>query len=226
MNQIEKVRENLKAILGRGLCAGIGKREACMCIEASIAEACGDNEFLPDEEPTDSPSIVAEDLRSFSIELNDARWSSNEARAKGLEAWAMAQLFTNTSRFTERAETWCAATLLRIVRELVPIVLEAHGLDWNGEGYAHAENLAIVGDAAADLAWSVESAGRGQLYRWLLNLREACCECMNGESIGRVVDGAADLLWAADESNQDKIDRLLEHAARIATEELQKVLAN
>ena len=73
------------AILERGLCSGVGKRDGQMCIEAAICAALD----LPH---SDKPSCVASAVRSYKIALNDQRWSSPQARAKGLRDIGIAQI--------------------------------------------------------------------------------------------------------------------------------------
>src|SRR5262245_13768697 len=73
------------SILERGLCSGVGKRDGQMCIEAAICAAMD----LPHG---DNPSCVNPAVRSYKIALNDANWSTAEARANGLRAIGIAQI--------------------------------------------------------------------------------------------------------------------------------------
>jgi hypothetical protein len=69
-----------------GLCSDLGEPvPGQMCVEAAVCFALG----LPHG---DEPSCVAKSLRSFNVTLNDAGWSSNQARAKGLRRLALVQL--------------------------------------------------------------------------------------------------------------------------------------
>jgi hypothetical protein len=69
-----------------GLVSGLGDPiPGKMCVEAAVCYALG----LPHG---DDPGCVAEPLRRLKIRLNDARWSSDQARAKGLRRLALAQL--------------------------------------------------------------------------------------------------------------------------------------
>ena len=72
-------------IIARGLSDGIGERDGQMCIEAAICTVLD----LPHG---DDPGCVAESVRAFKIRLNDAKWSSAEARANGLRDLGLAQL--------------------------------------------------------------------------------------------------------------------------------------
>lgn len=73
------------AILKRGLCAGLGTRKGMMCIEAAI---CASLDLPHGDEPT----CVEDAVREYKITLNDANWSSPQARAKGLRALGIAQI--------------------------------------------------------------------------------------------------------------------------------------
>ena len=80
------VARKVLEIVRAGLVFGIGNPIAGqMCVEAAVCFALG-------EPHGDEPSCVSPALRAFKITLNDAGWSSNEARAKGLERLALAQL--------------------------------------------------------------------------------------------------------------------------------------
>lgn len=69
-----------------GLVKGLGVPEpGKMCIEAAFCFALG----LPHG---DNPPHVSRALRAFKIRLNDANWSSNAARAKGMRELAIAQV--------------------------------------------------------------------------------------------------------------------------------------
>src|SRR5262249_38633420 len=72
-------------ILSRGLSAGLGKRDGQMCIEAAICAALD----LPHG---DNPSCAEPAIRSYKIAINDAPWSSPEARAKRLRNIGIAQI--------------------------------------------------------------------------------------------------------------------------------------
>jgi len=74
-------------ILARGLSKGIGEAGKQVCVEAAICEALN----LPHG---DNPGCVSKAVRRYKIELNDCKWSSPDARAKGLRNLAIAQLGT------------------------------------------------------------------------------------------------------------------------------------
>lgn len=87
-----------------------------MCIEAAVNYACG----LPHG---DNPSCVGNAVRSFKIRLNDARWSSNQARAEGMKKIAIAQLGSNTINQREFANI----VAFKTITVLMPIFLEDRG---------------------------------------------------------------------------------------------------
>jgi len=78
--------EKVVELLRHGLVKGLGVPEpGKLCVEAVVCLALG----LPHG---DDPGCVAEPLRRLKIRLNDARWSSTQARASGLRRLAVAQL--------------------------------------------------------------------------------------------------------------------------------------
>ncbi|MES2367758.1 MAG: hypothetical protein V4563_17915, partial [Pseudomonadota bacterium] len=75
-------------IVDHGLSHGLGKQEpGKMCIEAAVCYAMG----LPH---SDTPPCVSRAVRALKIRLNDSKWSSDIARAKGMRRLAIAQLGT------------------------------------------------------------------------------------------------------------------------------------
>lgn len=60
-----------------------------VCVEQAISHALGvDHE-------NDRPKCVGAAVNAFKIQLNDESWSSNEARTRGMERLAVAQLGSN-----------------------------------------------------------------------------------------------------------------------------------
>lgn len=81
-----KLAKKVLDIVDKGLVSGIGNPvPGECCVEAAVCLAMG----LPHG---DEPECVAPALRALKITLNDAAWSSNDARAKGLRRLALAQL--------------------------------------------------------------------------------------------------------------------------------------
>src|SRR5215469_861985 len=108
----EKVRDTVAA----GLSNGVGNpMPGQMCVEAAVCYALG----LPHG---DDPGCVTQSLRRLKIRLNDARWSSNQARASGLRRLAIAQL-ASAGVLDKRAFVQRLAELT--IRRMVPIALRA-----------------------------------------------------------------------------------------------------
>ena len=80
-----EIIERADAILARGMCGGLGVEDGQMCIEAAAS-------ILAGEPFSDEPTCVSEIVRTYSIKLNDAGWSSPAARASGLRSLLLAQL--------------------------------------------------------------------------------------------------------------------------------------
>ena len=82
----QEVVTKLLSVVDAGLVNGMGRPEpGHMCVEAAVCYSLG----LPHG---DDPQCVAPSLRALKIRLNDSRWSSNQARAKGLRRLAVIQL--------------------------------------------------------------------------------------------------------------------------------------
>ena len=101
-------------ILERGLCAGIGNRDGQMCIEAAICASLD----LPHG---DNPSCVDPAVRAFKIRLNDNRWSSPEARAKGLRELGIAQV---GSKGKIKSNEFSTLVSIKTVNTLLPPLFE------------------------------------------------------------------------------------------------------
>ena len=84
----EKITKTLakkvRKIVDAGLVLGPGTPEpGKMCVEAAVCYALG-------EPHSDRPTCVHPAVRSFNITLNDAVWSSPQARAQGMRRAAVA----------------------------------------------------------------------------------------------------------------------------------------
>lgn len=131
--------EKLDELFARGLCSGIGAPGGQVCIEAAIALACG-------EELNDAPACVHPAVQAHSITLNDALWSSPQARAAGLREYALAQLGTTEIDGIEFVNRLTLAT----VREILPLTLKEAWL----------EKEALACEATTTLQEAVEAAAR------------------------------------------------------------------
>ena len=106
----ESTVSSLLSVVDHGLVRGLGSPvPGQMCVEAAVCYSLG----LPHG---DDPLCVASSLRQFKIRINDANWSSNAARAKGLRRLAVAQLGTkftlNEQEFTKRVVIMLVKTTL------------------------------------------------------------------------------------------------------------------
>ncbi len=102
-----------------GLSCGIGEpTPGSMCVEAAVCYALG-------EPHGDQPSCVHAVVRRFKIKLNDANWSSNEARAQGMRRVAIAQLGSlriNPVAFVKYVSE-------QTIRRILPIILRQQGFE-------------------------------------------------------------------------------------------------
>ena len=145
-------------IVDQGLVSGLGQPiPGKMCVEAAVCYAMG----FPH---SDKPTCVGAAVRSFKIRLNDSRWSSNEARTKGMRKLAIAQL---------GSDSICQVSFVKIVvretiKQIVPIALRAAAsrapahaaalesaavrCEKNGDKAAAENARTVARDAAADAA--------------------------------------------------------------------------
>src|SRR6516165_379774 len=84
----EPIIRKLLDVIDAGLTSGIGTpKPGQMCVEAAVCYAFS-------EPHGDKPTCVSPFLWRLKIAINDANWSSDQARAKGLRRLAIAQLGT------------------------------------------------------------------------------------------------------------------------------------
>lgn len=108
-----EIKERLRSIAANGLSDGIGTEEM-PCIKAAISLAMG-------LKLRDDPPCVAEPDCTFAIVLNDAEWSSPQARAEALLTLGLASLGTAG---TDRAG-WVRRVVEGVIRRVLPIALRA-----------------------------------------------------------------------------------------------------
>jgi hypothetical protein len=108
----EAIIPKFDAVLARGLCQGVGDRDGQMCIEAAICYALD----LPHG---DEPDCVTPEVRSYKIWLNDAPWSSPEARAAGLRDLGIAQI---GSKGVVDGRAFTTALAEQTIRVLIPML--------------------------------------------------------------------------------------------------------
>jgi hypothetical protein len=101
-----------------------------MCVEAAICYALG-------EPHGDNPSCVGSAIREYKIKINDAQWSSNEARTKGMRRAAIAQL---GSQDIDQA-AWTIFVVEQVIRRILSLALRAAAKKQTKE---HREKLEAV----------------------------------------------------------------------------------
>jgi hypothetical protein len=112
------IAERLREIVSRGLTDGVGVPGGMLCIESAIAEAMG-------EPHGDEPSCtIGTPQRDYGVRLNDAQWSSPQARAAGMLDYGIAHLGA-VSLTEEQQSRWREIVVTRTIGEIVPIALRA-----------------------------------------------------------------------------------------------------
>lgn len=130
---MDNIQKKLREIISQGLVSGLGEPQpGLLCVEAAICLALG-------EPHSDRPSCVAEKDRAYAIAINDATWSSPEARARALLPLALAQLGTAG---TDRSE-WVRRLVEGTIQRVLPIALRAAAKVATGE---HSSRLASAAD--------------------------------------------------------------------------------
>jgi hypothetical protein len=109
------VAKKVLKTVDKGLSKGLGNPvPGGMCVEAAVCYAMG----MPHG---DEPVCVGSAFRSYKICINDANWSSPEARAKGMRRVAIAQLGSDKLNQLEAAKE----LTLQVTKQLLPIALRA-----------------------------------------------------------------------------------------------------
>ncbi len=124
----------------QGLVKGMGDPvPGQMCVEAAVCFALG----LPH---SDDPGCVSVALRDLKIKLNDAHWSSDQARAAGLRRLAIAQLGTKDT--LDEAE-FARRVALVATKTTVADCLDQVGLSDHAQACRNATDLKSAQSAAA-----------------------------------------------------------------------------
>lgn len=111
-----EIAKKVVNIVDQGLSSGLGvNKPGQMCVEAAVCYAQG----LPHG---DKPTCVNDVLRKFKIVLNDAQWSSKNARAQGMRKLAVLQLGTDQC-FDDK--DFVKRLALFTIKTIVPIALRA-----------------------------------------------------------------------------------------------------
>jgi hypothetical protein len=139
LDQARRVLE----VVDVGLCGGIGNPvPGQMCVEAAVCFALG-------QPHGDEPECVNDAVRRFKIVLNDARWSSNKARAQGMRKLAIAQLGTNDKFFDEKK--FVEVLVEQTIRKIAPHALRAAAKTAKDERKASLEEAALRCERDGDL---------------------------------------------------------------------------
>ena len=145
----------VRDVVDAGLVNGVGIAEpGKLCVEAAVCYALG----LPHG---DDPGCVSPSLRRLKIRLNDAQWSSDQARAQGLRRLAVAQLGSKgvlddaefARRVVEMTIRRSVPEALRVAASVNPahaVRLEAAAVRCETEGTRAAANAAANAYAAAN----------------------------------------------------------------------------
>jgi hypothetical protein len=113
LDQARRVLE----VVDVGLCKWIGNPvPGHMCVEAAVCYALG-------QPHGDKPECVNAAVRRFKIVLNDAKWSSNQARSAGMRKLAIAQLGTSDPSFGDKR--FVEVLVEQTIRKIVPHALRA-----------------------------------------------------------------------------------------------------
>lgn len=91
----EAVVSRVLKVVDAGLVNGLGEPvPGKMCVEAAV-------NFALNGDHNDEPECVLSNLRTYKIDLNDSGpWATDLSRAKGMRRLAIAQLGTNTAKYT------------------------------------------------------------------------------------------------------------------------------
>lgn len=154
MTEIVMTREIAQKVVetvDKGLSSGLGKPiPGQMCVEAAVCYAMG----MPHD---DTPNCVGPAVRMLKIQLNDANWSSNGARAKGMRRVAVAQL--GSDQIDQKA--FAQEVTLQVTRQLLPIALQA-AASWVPAHAAALKRSALACEALVCFADVRKAAVRAQ----------------------------------------------------------------
>lgn len=142
-----EVAKKVLEVVDAGLVAGVGKPvPGQMCVEAAVCYAMG----LPHG---DEPTCVSPAIRALKIRLNDATWSSPQARAAGMRKLAVLQLGTREGfddlEFVRRVAMY-------VVNVTCADLFDSLGLD--GSAMRAAKTLEEARAAASDAARAADAA--------------------------------------------------------------------
>lgn len=220
MQITETIARKVLDTVDAGLVKGVGvARPGRMCVEAAVCYALG----LPHG---DNPGCVSRAVRSLKIELNDADWSSNAVRARGLRRLALAQLGSRDALDDHEFARRCAEL---VIRKHVPAALRAAAATHTNEKHRDAviaaaerceregsQNAAaaarVVIEAAADAATSATSAAHAAA------IDAAADAAASATSAARAAAYAARAAAAADAARDKVLAEFAEDVVQILIE--------
>ncbi len=155
------IARKVLATVDAGLCSGKGRPiPGQMCVEAAVCYAMG----LPHD---DNPPCVSRAVWSLKIALNDASWSSYDARAKGMRRLALAQLGSagvlDATAFARRvAEMAIRVQVPAALRAAATLQKDAHhkGALLDAAKRCEAEGSEAASEAARAASWAASEAVR------------------------------------------------------------------
>lgn len=198
-------------VVGYGLVSGVGVPEpGRMCVEAAVCYALG-------MEHSDRPECVHPAIRSFKISLNDSKWSSNEARAKGLSRIAIAQLGSTEID----GNAWIAYVAEQHIRQIVPIPFRilANQIPSHKEALLEAANR-CENEGTQEAAEAARASARAAMraaaaVAWGA---EASAAAWGAEAAASAAVKAAASAAARAAATNSEPDRILSLSAEIATQ--------
>jgi hypothetical protein len=210
------------SILAKGLSHGLGERGGQVCIEAAICQVMGFDHG-------DDPGCVAPTVRIFKIRLNDSRWSSPTARAKGLRDLGLAQLGSlgtiDEGEFVKRlAERTIRVFIPMLFRDLFPdnkeLMAAAERCEKEGtrEAAREAQKAAASKYAAADAAYDA-AAYDAAAYAAAADAYDAAAYAAYAAAAAADAAAAAAAAYAA----APKGDKYLELSAKLALDILREL---
>ena len=240
----ESLVRKLVETVDAGLSQGVGEQTpGKMCVEAAISYALG-------ERHSDGPSCVDPVVRLAKISLNDAEWSSNRARARGMRRVAIAQL---GSKYMIDSVRFVALLSEYVIREVVPValrwaaqvnpshaaLLEERAIQCEAEGTSYAARAASdAALAASDAARAASDAARAASYAARYAARAASDAALAASDAARAAsyaaraasdaaiaasDAASDAALAASYAARDvESDRILSLCASLMVRALQE----
>jgi hypothetical protein len=217
MELTEAVAKKVLETVDAGLVHGMGEPvPGKMCVEAAVCFALG----LPHG---DDPPCVGRAVRAFKIKINDSRWSSDEARAKGMRRVAIAQLGSDAIDQVAFVKIVAEET----IRQIVPIALRAAA----SRNPKHAEALEAAAvrcekegtrDAARNARSAAAAAAYAAAYAYAAAAAYAYAAAAAHAAAAAYADAAAAAAAYAD-ADADAKDRVLSLAANIAVNALIKL---